>query len=303
MPSSESNKIVIRLPRLEWGLLLKRRVLGGLMVLCLLGGVGFWWVAVRPYLWVTEAHVEAYTVSLKSDANGRIVEMGPREGDWVKEGDPLCLFNSGELFYQMLQAKERIENLQQKLEKENGRLGKAMEGYVAATQGFEFGVADEVKKQLSFMEEAQENVEKMSAELGEAKREFERLNGEVRQRALCAPFRGKVLKRSQNPGAVVTFGDPIYVLSDPGRMWVEAELPESKMGAVSTGSAVRVRFPAYPGKEWAGKVGEIGAATVEKEALLPFSGQEQRVRVKIYLEKGGIDLKPGLSAAVQFKVH
>lgn len=292
MATLEQKKIVIKLPALE------RRTFMFLIIAALgfTSIFAYWYQNMRPYLWIESAHIETFSTLVSSDCAGRIVEMGPQEGDHVKKGETLFVFDRDLLLAKQAQAKRSSDALNQQVEIEKDRVGKAMEAYLIASSDLDFGSQDRVKLQLELMNEAQEKSERAALQVEELKTELSLLDLQLKKTVMTAPFDGIVLKRSANPGVVVSFGDPLYLLSDPDRMWVEAEVPEHEIGQVTIGTPARVRLLAYPKKELVGSVSYIGPATVAKSSQV-------FIPIKISIAKSEISLKPGLSATVALKVR
>lgn len=305
MAAPEGNRIVIRLPRLEWRFFLTLRFAIVAAFLLLAAAVGYWYNAIRPYLWISGAHVEAFSAAISSDFSGRIVEMSALEGDSVKRGQMLLSLDRDLLIAKQEQVKRSIASLVEQVELEKERFGRALEEYLAATSELESGLGtqDKVKKQLNLMEESQEKSDAVQTELATAQFTLSDLDLQLKKSTLTAPFDGIILKRSKHPGAALSFGEPVYVLCDPSRLWIEAQVPEKEIGLVNVGAPVRIQVPAYPNKELIGKVSWIGPATVAKSSLLPFLGQNEAVPIRIALENPGFSLKPGLSAHVGLKVR
>jgi RND family efflux transporter MFP subunit len=282
----EEKKIIIRLPRLEWRAFLNLRfVLGFALVFCC-GAFAYWYHAIRPFLWTRVAHVKAFSLNVSSDIPGRILEMGPQEGDLVKKGEVLFALDRDLIFAKARQAQQHVETLKEQIRLEKIRMEKAMQDYLSGEQE-----GGEAQRHLAILEEAQAKSERAAAQLTLAQTDLSFLDLQLKKMIFSCPFDGVILKRSANPGAVTAFGDPIYVLSDPSRTWIEAAIPEKSVGQVHVGSPAIVRVAAFPSREWKGHVSWIS----------PLAGE--RVAVKISLEGLDIPLKPGLSAEVGLKVH
>ncbi len=279
------------------------RFLGTLALLLFLSTFAYWYNGVRPYLCIKGAHVESFSTVISSDIAARIVELGPQEGDFVKKGDVLFTLERDFLLAKQAQMKGVLDSFVEQIEKEKGRLGKAMEDYLTATNGLELGAesSDESKKQLTLMEEAQEKSQQAHSQLTSVKTEMGLLDLQLKKMIFTAPFNGVVLKRLKTEGSVALFGDPIYTLSDPNRVWIDAEIPEEESSHVIVGTQARITLAAFPKKEFMGKVTYIGPATVVKrEPILPF--QKAKIPIKISIENSCVSLKPGLSATVRLKL-
>jgi RND family efflux transporter MFP subunit len=301
----EEKKIVIKLPDLQWSSFLSIRFLLVFSLLLFATGFAYWYQNMRPFLWISSARIESFSTILNADVAGRIVEMGPQEGDFVKRGQVLVVLDRDLILAKQAQLKGALDALNAQVELEKGRIGKAMEEYLTATSELGLGIetSDQVKKHLALMEEAQEKSESAFSKLTTAKAELDLLNLQVKKMSLPAPFDGVILKRSKNPGAVVSFGEPIYVLSDPDRLWIEAEISENDIGNIAIGTPARIRLVAYPKKELLGKISYIGPATLSKSSFLPFTEQKEMIPIKISIDHPDLSLKPGLSASVGLKVR
>ena len=305
MTIPEEKKIIIRLPRFQWSFFLSLRFAAVSAALLFVALFGYWYKAIRPYLWISGAHVEAFSANISTDMAGRIIEMGPQEGDLVKKGQFLLGLDRDLLLVKQAQAKRTLDSLNEQVETEKERIGKILEDYVTATSEQELGIGsqEKVNRQLALMEECQQKAEAASSNLAAVQAAVSDLDLQLKKMTFTAPFDGVVLKRAKNPGAAVSFGESIYVVCDPDRLWIEAEIPEKEISHILIGAPVRIQLSAYPDREFIGKVSWIGPATVAKRAQLPFSGQNETIPVKISFESPEFSLRPGLSAHVGLKVR
>ena len=70
---------------------------------------------------------------------------------------------------------------------------------------------------------------------------------------IVSPARGTVAKKNARPGEVVQRGQPIFMLVDASRFWVEANVEETEIRFVKPGSRVTIRVDSYPGRDSRGK--------------------------------------------------
>lgn len=299
MSAAEQKRIVIRLPTFSWSFFVDLRFLALVSALAISAGVAYWYHDVRPFISVSGARLEAFSTLLSSDVSGRIVEMGPQEGDLVKKGQMLFSLDKDSFAGKQMQARLRVDEFKEHIEKENGRIGKAMEEYLTAAG---FGSEEMIKKQLSMIDEAEKKIAEAKVAFSKAKEELDLVDMQAKKMSLAAPFDGVIVKQFENVGAVVSFGSPVYLLCDRDRLWVEAEIDEKEIGLVSIGTPAKVKLAAYPNKEFFGSVSYIGPTTVSKTTLRPFMGEE-KIPVKITLENASVALQPGLSAVVRLKVR
>jgi membrane fusion protein (multidrug efflux system) len=122
---------------------------------------------------------------------------------------------------------------------------------------------------------------------------------------VTAPIKGVVSRKSAEPGQVVQPGQPLMTLIPLDQVWVTANFKETQLADMRVGQRVTIEVDAYGGREFAGKVDSIAAATGSRFSLLPpenatgnFVKVVQRVPVKIVLDASQDPdhlLRPGMS--------
>lgn len=78
--------------------------------------------------------------------------------------------------------------------------------------------------------------------------------------SLASPLNGVVAERTANPALEVSpsLSAPLFVVTDPKRLWLMIDLPEKLLGRMKLGSAVSVESDAYPGESFNAKVVQLG---------------------------------------------
>jgi len=104
-----------------------------------------------------------------------------------------------------------------------------------------------------------------------------------------APIDGVVLERHVTAGTAVAPAMPMFVVSDLSRVWVVAEVDESRLSQVAAGRSVAVRVSAYPDVTFAGTVTLVG------DVVNP---RTRRVMVRCQLPNSDGRLKPEMFATV-----
>jgi len=84
-----------------------------------------------------------------------------------------------------------------------------------------------------------------------------------------APIAGIVSNLELQAGEYVKAGAALFGLVAPAPLWIEVNLKETELTHVRPGRPARVRFDAYPEREWPARVASLGAATGAEFALLP----------------------------------
>lgn len=294
MQPPEKKTLTIKIPHIRWQSLLSIRFFAVGFALLAATLFTYWFFAIHPYFWISNGRTAAFSVDLSSDIAGRILQIGPSDGETVQKGQILFVLDSDLLRAHQKQMQLQIDSLNEQARIENLRMEKSMEEYLSAAQEAELGIgsAETIKKHLASFEEAQKKSEKILSELAASRAEWEVLELQANKMTMKAPFDGVILKRSANLGSVISFGQSVYTLYDPTQVWIEAELPEQFLSSLSLGKPVRICLAAFPKKEWRGTICWIGPAA--SASTLP---------VKISIEDPAFPLKPGLSATVGLKVR
>ncbi len=146
------------------------------------------------------------------------------------------------------------------------------------------------------------------AEVRQAKTKLEDLKHRLRLMTIRSPVQGVVVKKNAHQGEFVEAGQPIFMVVDTSRYWVEANVEETEIRFVKPGNEVIIQINSYPGRDFSGKVTEIGGATVSEFSLFSpqkltgvFIKSNQRLPVKITVENTDGLLKVGMLVAVWIK--
>ncbi len=133
--------------------------------------------------------------------------------------------------------------------------------------------------------------------------------GSENQRAeIKASISGVVVARQANVGDTVAMGQPTITVVDPSKLWVQAQIEETKVGRVQVGQPVEVKVDSL-GKTLQGRVVAVSRASAGTFSLLPssnasgnFTKVTQLVPVKISIDYGDQSLVLGSSVEVSIRV-
>ena len=224
------------------------------------------------------AYNEDFTARVSSPIAGRVVALKAQTGDAVKAGNSLLALDSPDL--------------------------------AQAAADLDKAKADETRKQLAF-ERAKKlyegevvprkDFESAEADLAQARAETQRARLRLRNLApggspgdsysLRAPISGVIAERKANPGMEVRpdLPDPLYIITDPKRLWVIIDLPERNLGKVAEGNPVSVEVDAFPEERFSAKIAKVGV-TVDPAT--------RRIQVRCDLPNPDMRLKPEMYARV-----
>lgn len=107
------------------------------------------------------------------------------------------------------------------------------------------------------LEQAKAGVRQAEAGHAQAQSEVHAAESVAGYARVVAPFDGRVVRRTVDPGTLVAPGQPLFVIEDVSHYQLEVTLPSEVVGMVRKGSAARVQLDAQPDKSLSGKVAEI----------------------------------------------
>jgi len=224
------------------------------------------------------AYDDNVTARVSSPIAGRVVKIGAQAGDKVAAGQPLLWLDSPD-YAQALADLHKAEADMRLKHLALGRARTLFENEVLARKDFEVAENDERQS---------------AAEAERARARFHNLNpgGAGKEGfALRAPLAGIVTERQANPGSEVRpdAPAPLFVVTDPARLWTIVDLPEKDLGKVRAGQPVSVEVDAYPGERFPAKILAIG------DVVDPAT---RRVVVRCQLPNDKRLLKPEMYARV-----
>jgi membrane fusion protein, heavy metal efflux system len=191
---------------------------------------------------------ETSTARVSSPISGRVVALKAQAGDAVKAGDELVVLDSPDLAAAVADLrKAEADETRKRSGLDRAKL--LYEGQVLA------------KKEL---ESAQADFAQARAETARAALRLRNLvpggASEESRYVLRAPISGVVADRQANPGMEVRpdLPNPLYVITDPARLWVLIDLPERDLSKVAPGQPVSVEVDAWPGERFRARIDRIG---------------------------------------------
>ena len=227
---------------------------------------------VRDTLWVSvNAAGRAAAVlraTLQARVAGVVEGVAVRENAVVATGAPLLQIDTTEYALRVAAAESELR--------------RASADYQELVL-FDDRIADpEVRAQRDRMARARSGLDQAEVALREAALELER--SRVR-----APFGGRIADLRVVPGEHVTVGTELMTVVDLDPIKVEVNVLEAEVGQLAEGRRASVRFAAFPGEVFQGRI----------ESVNPVVDPERRTgRVSVALANPGGRIKPGMYAEV-----
>jgi len=221
---------------------------------------------------------ENVTARVSSPISGRVVTLSAQIGDAVRAGDTLAVLDSPDLAAAVADLRKAGADEQRKkpaLE----RARALFDAGVFARKDLETAEADE--------RQAQAETERAAMRL----RNLAPEGGEDGRYAVRAPIAGVIADRQLNPGMEVRpdLQNPLFIITNPARLWVVIDLPERDLSKVAPGQPVSVQVDAWPDDRFPARIEKIG------EVIDPAT---RRVQVRCSLVNAERKLKPEMYARV-----
>jgi RND family efflux transporter MFP subunit len=252
-------------------------------------------------------------IALKTEVPGTIKNLNVREGMHVREGDLLLEIEDREYRLGLERAEAtRLKFLSELLlEKQFSapdkeldsasleRLKNAEEAFSRASARFGQGVItrEEFEKakndyELVLIECGRKKDEVMASakQFTQSEIDVKMSQMELEKTKIRAPFSGIITDIKVSPKENISAGREIFTLVDISRIKVQARVLESEVGKMRVGREADLRFSAYPGKTFKGKV----------EAISPIiNPADKTCAVHILVENPQEEIKPGMHAEVE----
>lgn len=203
------------------------------------------------------------TVVVRPETAGRIATIHFREGQAVRQSEPLVTLDQDEYRAQLASSAAQLA-----LEESSFRR-----------------LQDLDRRNLT----SQQNLDEARAKLDAARAQHELNRVQLDKTVIRAPFDGTVGLRLVSPGAYVKTGDDIANLESLGSMKLDFRVPETYLARLASGQTLMVRVDAYPDQPFEGAI----------YAIEPGVDEETRtVLLRARLPNKGNKLRPGLFARV-----
>lgn len=188
-------------------------------------------------------------------APGRITRVAATLGQSVKRGELLGVVNSGD-----------VSSVRSRLVQARARQAAAN-----ATLRRQEQLAREGIGAQRALIDAQTAVSELRAEVEGLERQLSALgSGDAGEVSLLSPIDGVVVSVRGTLGESASVDQPVFVVTDPKRVWMRGDVPELEIPRLSLGQAALVRLHAYPELTLSGKITYIAPALEERTRSLPI---------------------------------
>jgi RND family efflux transporter MFP subunit len=190
-------------------------------------------IIVRPHVVTASGVVEARTtVDVAFQVPGKVVAVGPDEGDVVREGQPLA----------------ELDPTDYRLAVEQSA---ALAEHAAAER-------DRYRPLLAAGSVAPNDLQRMESAARQSAAAAALARKRLSDARLLSPISGVVARRAVERGSTVGAGQSAFTLVDLDAVKVRIGVPEADVDMLRTGQAATVRLPALPEATFSGRVTSVG---------------------------------------------
>ncbi len=223
------------------------------------------------------AYDESHTTRIASPIAGRVLRIGAEPGDRVQAGQMLLTLDAPEF----AQAASDVARAESDMRQQRAALARSkllFDGEVLSRREYEAAEADHARADAD-LQRARKRLANLTRGTAGAADNFR----------IVAPMAGVVTERRVNPGNEVRpdLPEPLFVVTDPTRVWVIIELPERLLGKVVKGQDVVVEADPFPTKALPGTMAQIGdvvdPATRRVLVRCVVSNPERLLRPEMYV--------------------
>jgi multidrug resistance efflux pump len=256
-----------------------------------LGGF-YWWKNIYPFFKIERASLCISSMEARSFETGRLLHCSLNEGDLFQRGQNLFSLDKSISVDQLKEVDRKITAYHQEIDQAKHKVDQNMEQYLYLQNELNFeGKTSEVLDQiLAEAQKMQGNCFQMEKELSALQNERALLEQLIARSSFVADFEGVILRCFKQVSDSVLAGEPIFLISNPQKRWVEAEIPEKMLLKIGIGSLASIELPSFPKKKWNGQVSWI--SPIAKEGKL-----------KIRMTAENLPAYSGLTAKASIKTH
>lgn len=226
------------------------------------------------------------TTRLFSPFAGRVTKIPVETGQCVKTGDPLAFIASPDYGQAQADARRAATDLIL-AERTLARTGELLSHGAAAEKDLQAAEADMERARL----EKQRTAQRLALYGSSA-------DSVDQSYVLKAPIPGIVVEKNINPGAELRsdqmlantpqLASPLFVITDPTRLWIQIDVPERDQGRVRVGQSFTIRSLSLSGGTFAGKVEFISDSLDPTTRTVKVRGSvanpERRLKAEMFVK-------------------
>ncbi|HEU4681201.1 MAG TPA: efflux RND transporter periplasmic adaptor subunit [Gemmatimonadales bacterium] len=256
--------------------------------------------------------IEAKTsVDISADITGRIIEIGVREGDLVKQGQFLLQIDPAQYRAAVARTQGVVASTDALLLQTKATRDQAQRAWNRAKQLTELGdnlIAPETAEQArTALEVAEANYQSTQAQLAQSRASLQEAKDNLAKTRLTAPISGRVVRLAVEEGEVAVPGTfsretgLLMTVADLSVILAKVQVDETDVVRLKQKDSVEVNIDAYPDTTFSGQVTKI-SHSAKLTPTQTASGSSDRAvdfDVEITLKRPPADIRPDLSCTAR----
>lgn len=260
--------------------------------------------ACRPRIQPVSGTIEVDEVHIAPRTGGRVVELFAQEGDALHTGQPLARLVAPEM-----QARRELAQAQIDTTMRDAEAVKAQLEFMRADARRQEELlknktvsASEAERARSAADAEEKSLEAARMRIVQMRAQLAEIDAELAELKVVAPNDCVLEVLNVKVGDVLAPNQELATLILPQHLWTRVYVPETWLGYIKLGDAVRVRVDSFPGEDFKGAVEQIN----RQAEFTPRNVQtvEDRIRqvfgVKIRLQNHDDKLRAGMAADAEF---
>lgn len=252
-------------------------------------------------------------VKISPEVAGELIEIAIIEGQAVKKGDLLVRIKPDFYQAQLEQQEAALASARAASVLSQARLTKAEQDFKQAQELY----GKQLVSDADFTS-AKTNIDVAKADFDSSLAQIRRTEGSLSQArdslaktTIYSPMDGSISSKTSEVGERVVgtgsfAGTEIMRIADLTSMEVRVKVNENDIINVKVGDSTAVTVDAFPGRKFAGVVGEISSSAITSGAQSAASSASDEVTnflVKIRVKDRDVKLRPGMSATVDIETE
>jgi RND family efflux transporter MFP subunit len=233
-----------------------------------------------------------HQVDVSSERDGTVMSIARDEGASVKAGDLLAQLDDRSLQTELVKARSDLQVNQGNVKFKEAELKAKKAAYRRQQQLRSFGLSSEADLEAAEFEAtgAEYDLHSLEALVGSAQAEIHRIEIQIDQTHIHAPFPGVVVHRYIRQGEAIAKGQKCFRVSQLGPLRVQFQVPESIGGRPERGAHVNLSLVEDPNRA-------LSAQVVKVSPTVDPASDSYNVTAQL-TGPGLIDLRPGMAVRV-----
>ena len=247
------------------------------------------------------------SVDISSDVIGRIVDIGPEEGDRVQEGDFLVQVDSTQLEQRVAQFQAALDSSVARKAQNVANLEQAELEYARQKKLWENELIPEADFDVArvALTVARADIDAAESAIQQSRASLEESRDSLSKCRILAPMAGVVIRKNAEVGETAisgtlnNAGSLLMTIADLSSMETEVEVDETDVVSLRLGQETAIELDAFPDETFAGVVTKIANSSILGRSTAGQPQQSANYKVTVRLTEMPDTIRPGLSATAR----